>query len=351
MMQGGANRDVMAQSGSPLRATGAPSGRIPAFLSFLVNLKHGLFVWRKRYRVPQGPRLLQMEATNACNLSCPFCARTTVMKRKIGFLDPELFRKIAADAVAAGVRAVHFAVFGEPLMHPRIDDLVRIAKEAGMAKVWISSNGSFLSQEKVERLAAAGLDELHVCVDGADAKTHEALRAGSCFEKVFAQLKDCADFLRKNPSRAFRLHVQMIVMKENRHQQKEFRAMWKQILRGVPHPKPFLKGYTSFAGQTDFQKRDARDKAIRFRVPCFRLAEEIAVLWDGSVSACCYDADGRMPVGNIRKDSLQTIWRGRPMNGMRELHGKGDLDSLPLCKNCDVVNRVFMPKEFLQRNL
>ncbi len=312
------------------------------FLSFLVNLKHGLFVWGKRYRVPAGPRLLQVEATNACNLSCPFCARTTVMKRKIGFLDPELFRKIAADGVVAGARSCHFAVFGEPLMHPRIHDLVRIGKEAGIPKVWISSNGSFLTPDKVEKLAAAGLDELHVCVDGADAKTHESLRVGSCFEKVFGQLKDCADFLRKNPSRAFRLHVQMIVMKENRHQQKEFRALWKDILRGVPHPRAFLKGYTSFAGQTGFQDRDAQDaKAIRFRVPCFRLAEEIAVLWDGSVSACCYDADGRMPVGDIRKDSLQSIWTGSPMNTLRDLHGRGNISSLNLCNRCEVANRVF----------
>jgi hypothetical protein len=75
-------------------------------LSFLVNLKHGMFVWRGQYRANGGPRLMHVEATNACNLACPFCARTTVMKRKIGYLDPTLFKNVASQAAAARYRQV-----------------------------------------------------------------------------------------------------------------------------------------------------------------------------------------------------------------------------------------------------
>ncbi len=282
---------------------------------------------------------MQVEATNACNLSCPFCARTTIMKRKVGFLEPDLFRNIAAQGVAAGARSCHFAVFGEPLLHPRIDELVRIGKEAGLGWVWISSNGSFLTREKVEKLAAAGLDELHVCVDGADAKTHEALRAGSCYETVFAQLKDCADYLRAHPQKAFRLHVQMIVMPENKEQQRQFRAQWKELLRGINHSRRFLKGYTTFAGQTQFHPAPAFSAKIRYQAPCFRLAEEIAVMWDGTVSACCYDADASMPVGDIRRESLQDIWKGKPLAAMRDAHAGNRFEQFDLCKNCEVVHR------------
>ena len=76
-------------------------------------------------------------------------------------------------------------------------------------------------------------------------------------------------------------------------------------------------------------------------MPCFRLAEELAVLWDGTVSACCYDADATMKMGDVRKDSLRSIWTDKPLQTLRSHHASGDLHSFALCNRCEVVNRVF----------
>ena len=69
---------------------------------------------------------------------------------------------------AAGPHAAGTIVFmglGEPLLHPRFLDMVRLAKARGL-RAEVTTNALLLDDEVAGRLLAAGLDQLVVSIDG-----------------------------------------------------------------------------------------------------------------------------------------------------------------------------------------
>lgn len=88
---------------------------------------------------------LETDVTVACQLSCVACNHLVVPWRASGnvwYADPN---QIRADLthLSAFVHADRWgALGGEPLLHPRIADILRIAKESGIAdKIELWSNG------------------------------------------------------------------------------------------------------------------------------------------------------------------------------------------------------------------
>lgn len=71
------------------------------------------------------------------------------------------------------------------------------------------------------------------------------------------------------------------------------------------------------------------------RVPCRKLQEEIAVLWDGTIARCnhspWYPGEG---LGNVMDGDLKDIWVGSTYATLRENHRKGEYDSI--CGRCNL---------------
>ena len=113
-------------------------------------------------RLAFAPFLVQVVVTRRCNLSCSYCDEfddhsppvpTDLLKRRI-----DQIRKLGAWSIEWSG--------GEPLLHPDLCEITRYAKNQGFTRVMLLSNGFLLSQDKVEALNQAGLDDLQVSVDG-----------------------------------------------------------------------------------------------------------------------------------------------------------------------------------------
>ncbi len=59
------------------------------------------------------------------------------------------------------------------------------------------------------------------------------------------------------------------------------------------------------------------------------------MLWTGEVIPCCYDFDGRMVLGNIYKESIESIWHGELSCRLRDAHARRDFSDWPICRSCD----------------
>lgn len=112
---------------------------------------------------PRVPAHVNIEISSACNLACKMCKRETYdFGNK--FMPYETFCSII-DKLPSGVTSVSFGGYGEMLMHPRFNDMVRYAKSRGH---WVetTTNGTFLkTREKIETLLQSGIDELRVSID------------------------------------------------------------------------------------------------------------------------------------------------------------------------------------------
>ncbi|MEU7636897.1 cytosylglucuronate decarboxylase [Streptomyces sp. NPDC039016] len=117
------------------------------------------------------PRYLFIRILEACNADCFMCE--FALSRDTFRFSPEDFAELLPKARAAGVGYVRFTG-GEPLMHRDVVDLVEAGTRAGM-KMSLITNGTLLPR-MAERLAAAGLAQVIVSLDGASAATHDVYR-------------------------------------------------------------------------------------------------------------------------------------------------------------------------------
>ncbi|MBI3813892.1 MAG: radical SAM protein, partial [Nitrospinae bacterium] len=121
------------------------------------------------------PLKVTIEITNACNSDCIMCPRQS-MTRSVGNMDFELYKKIIADCGRIGVKIIQPFNFGEPLLHKRLGDFIRYAKENTKSRVQISTNGSILDDEKAREILDSGLDRINIDIDGFTRDTYKKVR-------------------------------------------------------------------------------------------------------------------------------------------------------------------------------
>ena len=54
--------------------------------------------------------------------------------------------------------------------------------------------------------------------------------------------------------------------------------------------------------------------------PCYRPWLTFTVLWDGRVSLCCADFDGKTILGDLNTSTIQEIWNAEPYRAVRRQH-------------------------------
>ncbi len=135
-------------------------------------------------------RRLELHLTYTCPERCAFCSEAHRMDRFRRF--PVTWGRVARvlrTHAARGVQAVHLTG-GEPTIHPRFLDVLRLARRLGM-RTSIGTIGTRLADPDFAARAGPLLDEALFSLHGPDAGTHDALagREGS-FERVTAAIRN-----------------------------------------------------------------------------------------------------------------------------------------------------------------
>jgi MoaA/NifB/PqqE/SkfB family radical SAM enzyme len=122
-----------------------------------------------------GPAFCTIAVTTACNAACDFCnfARGKVRARDLCWLDAAQFDRALAILHQRNVRYISF-FGGEPLLHPRLADMIAMVIAHGMGPAVIT-NG-WLLPARLDELAGAGLKTVYISIDAAAMKDHEANR-------------------------------------------------------------------------------------------------------------------------------------------------------------------------------
>jgi len=160
-------------------------------------------------RPPWGFKRVNIGVSDRCNHRCimcsehsPYCAdggrrmaaESVLDERDFGLMDPDTYRALVRDLRLMGCREIELCGLGEPLVHPRLLDFLREAKEAGL---WVRlvTNGSLLDATKARELVSLGLDEVHISLNAATpeiyAKVHGV--APAVFERVLAAIRTIAE--------------------------------------------------------------------------------------------------------------------------------------------------------------
>ena len=122
------------------------------------------------------PRTVRISLTDRCDLACVYCRPS----RSDGYLERRLgddaWRTMIDALVASGVRRFRITG-GEPLLHPRVVQLVRYVASQPVDDVALTTNGTRL-RDLARALREAGLRRLTVSLDSLDAARFSRITRG-----------------------------------------------------------------------------------------------------------------------------------------------------------------------------
>src|ERR1700757_2803675 len=133
-----------------------------------------------------GPFCLYLKTTTRCNLLCTTCPRTYEELEPPADMSWALFTSIV-DQVPNLQRAVLHGV-GEPMLVKNLPKMVRYLKDRG-TYVLFNTNGTVLNEKNGRALIDAGLDELRVSLDAANAKSYRAIRGKDYFGRILRNVR------------------------------------------------------------------------------------------------------------------------------------------------------------------
>jgi MoaA/NifB/PqqE/SkfB family radical SAM enzyme len=132
------------------------------------------------------PVCVYLETTNRCNLLCTTCPRTYEELEPPADMSWDLFVRIV-DQIPDLQRAVLHGV-GEPMLVKALPRMVRHLKDRGVY-VLFNTNGTVLNDRNGRALIAAGLDEMRVSFDAANATSYLAIRGKNYFDRILKNVR------------------------------------------------------------------------------------------------------------------------------------------------------------------
>jgi hypothetical protein len=290
-----------------------------------------------RCAIPPIPRSVKVELTARCDFNCFFCAVAKKLRKKAD-MDPDFFCRIVREMRHAGVEELGVFYLGESFLCSWLPEAIRYAKrDVGFPYVFLTTNGRMATAERVDACMAAGLDSLKFSFNNADAEQFEqATRVkGQELQTVVENIRT-AKRIRDERGYACGLYASSI--RYDGQQLVRMRAAVEEILPYVDQhywlPLYGQAGLTAGAnGTRPVAGNPGRLDAMRDPIPCWSVFTEGHITYDGRLSACCFDHDGRFNMGDLKACTFREAWHSLAFQRLRAAHIAGDVSDTP-CASC-----------------
>jgi hypothetical protein len=218
-------------------------------------------------------KIHSIEITNICNINCWHCP-SSKSKYPKGFISLDTFKK-AVEYVEEG-NSFHMQMFGEAFLHKDLNLLLSIAKEA-KTRPMIHSNGTLLTEDNVASAAANGLIALQVSI--------HSKRSLEGYIAAINALQYC-------PSQ-FQLFGKVLSC------YRESLKDWAKELNMTETQYQLIYEESVHNWAMEETSR-SEENVIETKTRCaFFCNNECIVRWDGNVTTCCFDSEGKNVIGNI----------------------------------------------------
>jgi len=298
------------------------------------------FQWhlaRKYAILPSKPLNIDVELSDACNLRCSMCVHGMDGLPNVGHMDDALAVRLINEAAQIGVPAIKFNWRGEPGLHPRLIDYIKLAKKLGFVDIQINTNLVSLNSEKTRELALSGIHRIIVSCDGATKDTYESIRIGSSFERLRRNLEIISNLKKEHNMIYPKVRIQFVKQISNVHEVDLFFSEFKHLADDLRVSEVSNRGADGVLS--------VGDQIAVGRRRCEQPWQRIIISKDGIYHPCCNDWDQTYPLGNTKHDSIMSAWNSQPSKSLRQSNLLAELDSHPLCKNC------FVPESYIWQDV
>lgn len=169
------------------------------------------------------PRVLHIDITGRCNLSCLHC-RGFIRGKELSFTE---WDKIIGDISRHWAKNIEWVEIGggEPFMRKDIFDLIRlIRKKMPGAKILLVTNGLLIRKEQFKEIFAL-IDRIQFSLDGSRKETHDKIRQFSgAFNKTIEIIRSL-----KNENQNLYTIIRATIMKINYTELEEIIKLGKKL--------------------------------------------------------------------------------------------------------------------------
>ncbi|OXM87526.1 radical SAM/SPASM domain-containing protein [Paenibacillus rigui] len=281
-----------------------------------------------------------IEITSVCNLACTFCPPT---KRSSTFIKVEDFTRIL-DEVRPHTDYIYYHVKGEPLLHPKIDQLLDLSHEKGF-KVNLTTNGTLLPKNKHKLLGKPALRQMNISLHSFDGHQGSTDKEGYV-SQVLAFAREASEqhniiislrlwnLTKDNATNAERMRNREILSMI----EKEFGLDYfieEQVVRGSGTR---IADRIYINQDHEFQWPDLKEEEDDGKGFCHALRNQAAILSNGTVVPCCLDGEGVINLGNIHDKPFAEIIEGERATRLYDGFSRREVVE-ELCRKCDYRRR------------
>jgi MoaA/NifB/PqqE/SkfB family radical SAM enzyme len=261
--------------------------------------------------------------------------------------DIGMFDRLCLELRAFDTHTLVLCGDGEPLLHPRLIDMIRLSKTSGFRTVLLT-NGTLINATNARALVESGLDEIRISFWAAtpeDAVKVFTVAAVEHFTATVDGLKQLVAAKRASTSSCPRIGLHLILSQYTVRSLGAFAGLALESGCDFVSFSPLhtLSGQVSFLGLSrqdistvkvrlnhvrkifraagmdhtieETIRRYEIGEAVRETVPCYSGWMQCRVKTDGTIQPCnpC-----RWPMGNLREQSLREIWTSAAYGNFRE---------------------------------
>jgi len=307
---------------------------------------------------------IQVEVTSHCNAACVYCPHDAFRDHwENRHIPLELFESLLPAFRRAGL--VFLQGWGEPLLHPEFERLVRLCKSQG-CRVGTNTNGTLLDADKASRLVDLGLDVLAFSLCGTSNEKNDAVRRGTSLEAVRRAIRAVRAARAKNNVARPAVHVAYMLLRSGLQEADELPGFLHDL--GAEQAvvsslslvvRPEMERESRLADSRpefeDLKKRllKVRERARSLGVSMHfhigspeprpacpeNIERSLFIGADGRVSPCAFtglpiagEEPPTLAFGNANTTSVGAIWRSKEYRNFRRQFEKGML--WPSCRPC-----------------
>ena len=291
----------------------------------------------RNFVVERFPIHLDIEATNRCNLKCIFCDKLPYLSPdEFGDMEYGLYTKIIDEGSDKGLCSIKLSYRGEPLLHPRLPDMIAHARKKGILDVYFNTNAMLLTESKSRSLIEAGLNRISISVEGTDELAFEQARIGAMFNRIKHHAETLLN-LRESMGVDFpKVRIQTVALPGI--DLEEYAHYWSP--------------YCDEIAAIDYKEAEERDETlVAPDWACPQLWQRMTIEWDGRIMPCNNDDYRFLSPGNVNERSVFECWQDPMVKLAREKHMAGRSHEVESCNGCPWRTAQVLKKNEYNRNI
>ncbi len=297
----------------------------------------------EEYRSPN-PVVYNIETTNACNMRCEMCPRTTMMTRPIETMPADVFAKVISQLRPWSLeewetwqtfvedkylidrndmsenhfflhvipRVIVLHGYGDPLLDKNIPDYVDLMTKQGLMS-YFSCNPANINMERTIETFQNGLNYVKYSIESVDDLRHKEVRGlQSNFTDSYRKIVQLLD-LKAQRNLKTTIVITMINLNKS-WQQEEFERL-KDAFKGMD-----VYVYIKSQDQQWYEDNKNQTQSIHWLEFCQFPWSSMTIKSNGESVECVEDFNNEIILGNSQTETLYDIWNGEKYKKFRLDH-------------------------------